>query len=268
MKKITSHIKKIIRNIFFYPNNLEIIAVDHYGYKIYTPKTTTGLKLKHSHYEKNEFNYLMNELKSEDICIDIGANIGAFSLFFASKCRKVISFEPIRFNCKLLELSSSINFVENIQIENSILSDINGECKFLVANETGLSGIISEDINNHKRYLKKTYNNFIEEIITMKSRTLDSFNIDKVDIIKIDVEGAELKVIKGAIKTLLRCKPRLLIIECEEKSLNLYKNSLDELINKLKVLNYYPYYLIAGNLKPFDLNIKNNSENLFFLKNV
>ena len=266
MKKLKSFLKKVIRKIFFYPNNLELTAVNHYGCKIYTQKTTTGLKLQYGSYEKDEFNFFLKELKPSDFCIDIGANIGAFSIFFAKKSFKVTSFEPISFNCKLLALSSNLNSINNIQIENTIISDFNGECKFLIANESGLSGIISDDIENHKEYLKKTYNDFAKEIITIKSRTLDSFDIERVDIMKIDVEGAELKVIKGATNTLLRCKPRILMIECEDKTLKLYKNSLKELVNHLKNINYYPYLLISGELYPFDINYKNKAENLFFLR--
>lgn len=266
MEKLKSNIKKLIRKVFFYPNYNKLIAINHYGCKLYTPKTSTGLKLKYGLYEKNEFKFLMKELKSSDICIDIGANIGAYSLFFAKNCRKVISFEPISFNCKLLELSANLNFLENIKLKNVSISDFDGECEFLVANETGLSGIISEDIHKHKNYLKKTYNDFIKKIIITKSKTLDSFKFKKVDVIKIDVEGAELKVIKGAFQTLLRCKPRLLMIECEDKSLKLYKNSLEELINQLKDLNYHPHILINDKLKSF--NFENNAENLFFIPNI
>lgn len=266
MQKIKFNIKKFIRKLFFYPNYHKLIAVNHYGIKLYTPKTSTGLKLQYGLYEKNEFKFLTKQLKSSDICIDVGANIGAYSLFFAKNCRKVISFEPITFNCKLLELSANINFIKNIKLKNVSISDFEGECKFLVANETGLSGIISEDIYKHKNYLKETYNDFVKKIITIKSKTIDSFNIKKVDIIKIDVEGAELKVVKGASKTLLRCRPRILMIECEDKSLRLYRDSLEELINELKDLNYHPNVLINNKLKPF--NNKNNAENLFFTPKI
>ena len=55
------------------------------------------------------------------------------------------------------------------------------------------------------------------------------------------------------------------MIECEDKSLQLYKNSLKELVNYLKNINYYPHALTEGELKPFDINFKNKAENLFFL---
>ena len=76
----------------------------------------------------------------------------------------------------------------------------------------------------------------------INSRTLDSFNLENIALIKIDVQELGKKVLKGAEETLKRCKP-LLIIEFENHQLLKTNTSVEELIAYIKQLDYYIFYL-------------------------
>ena len=78
-----------------------------------------------------------------------------------------------------------------------------------------------------------------DEVI-VKTKTLDSFNLPKVDFMKIDVEGYEAQVLSGAKETITKWKPKI-YIEIWEKNVDIISKILDEMgysITKMSGLNY------------------------------
>lgn len=135
---------------------------------------------------------------------DVGACIGEYTKYFKgfSSDSKVYSFEANPNNYgNILYLND-----DNCVIENLAISDKNGYETLFSEDERG-GQHMSSIIENNKHGIK--YNTSYE----VKSCTLDSyFSNIKVDCIKIDVEGAEGKVIKGGIETIKKCE--FCIIEC------------------------------------------------------
>lgn len=151
---------------------------------------------------------LVDISRPDDIMIDAGANIGLISLPLSFYFQRIIAFEPIPETYKYLEKNIIHNNITNIDAYNSALGDRLGNIgmKFQGSDtrerDSGHS-VVTENIYN----LDKP----IIPDVTVPITTLDSFAFPKVDIIKIDVEGYEPFVLKGAIKTIERCKPKLLI---------------------------------------------------------
>lgn len=79
---------------------------------------------------------------------------------------------------------------------------------------------------------------------TVSVKTIDEYNYNDVDLIKIDVEGAEYSVIEGAINTIKCCKP-LLIVEIEQRHISQPIENVFELITNLE---YVGYFLLEGEL--------------------
>lgn len=146
--------------------------------------------------------------KSRIHAIDVGANIGFMTAYFGSKWKTVTAFEPtptifkcLKENCKK----------QNIILQNLAVSDVEGELLFAINGKSEINQVISD-----KKYLKKHWSS-----LTVPSITLDSLNIKNVDIIKIDVEGHELSVIKGAEQLIKKNKPLIVIeISFENKILD------------------------------------------------
>jgi FkbM family methyltransferase len=146
--------------------------------------------------------------KDRNHALDIGANIGFMTAYFGSKWKKVTSFEPTpsTFDCLKKNCSRS-----NIVLKNLALSDLEGELLFAVGGKSEINQIISD-----KKYLKKHWSSII-----VPAASLDSLNLQEVDVIKIDVEGHELSVIKGAEKTIKQSRPLIIIeISFENKILD------------------------------------------------
>ena len=147
-------------------------------------------------YEKNYIDWSVNTFsdKNKEV-IDIGAHIGMYTVEFAKKCKRVHSFEcsPKSFNylCANIALRQC-DYVVNKY--NVALSDKEGITPYYIRDKydgggNGISSIPNDVING-------------VPTINVVTKTLDSFNLTNINFIKIDVEGHEESVLRGAVKTL------------------------------------------------------------------
>jgi FkbM family methyltransferase len=128
---------------------------------------------------------------------DIGANIGNHTLYFSKFCQaaSVISFEPQQEAFAILEKNIALNECKNVVAYNWAMG----------SNETMAS--ISFDLASSKGGSRVEVDTESGDIAM---KTIDGLNLE-VDFIKIDVEGFEAEVLKGAQETLKRCSPVLWI---------------------------------------------------------
>jgi FkbM family methyltransferase len=176
---------------------------------------------------------LYSLIKENYTCFDIGANIGETTLNFAKLAvnGKIYSFEPVPFLFQRLKTNVELNNFQNISLNNLAISDKQEELFFENPNNNNSSGI---SLNKEKSASSSI----------VHSTTIDSFvsenNIEKIDFMKIDVEGFENFVINGGTETLKKMKP-VLFIEIDNK--NLYKNNSSEKILLTQLQNEFGYTL-------------------------
>jgi len=138
------------------------------------------------------------EPAKEDIVIDAGACMGDTALFFEKYCGKqgtIYAFEPFESNFKVLGENIKRNNLKNIFAVKEGFMDMEG---FL--SMSGASGQASVRDNGNYKIKVTTIDKFVERN-----------NLSKVDFIKMDIEGAELKALKGGKNTIKRFKPKLAI---------------------------------------------------------
>ena len=144
--------------------------------------------------------YMLRELRPNSVVVDVGANIGLVSILSSKRfgAKKVISYEPCSDNFRLLKKNVEENHCHNVFLNNVAVSDQEGQIKL------HLHGPGTHSINEKRP--AKHYE-------TVRMTTLDKSLASErsIDFLKIDVEGAELAVLKGATKTLK--KTRRLIME-------------------------------------------------------
>jgi FkbM family methyltransferase len=124
--------------------------------------------------------------------VDVGANKGDYSLLSAYLMKdkgKIFAIEPVPENCYWLKKSIKANNFKSIKVCEIALSDKNGKAKLY------LDKIISGGAS-----LKKFDGS--EEVLNIRVQKMDDLIKNKVDVIKIDVQGTELNVLKGARKTM------------------------------------------------------------------
>ena len=151
--------------------------------------------------EKKIFNFLKNNILQNAIIIDVGAHKGESIKFYSDnfKIKKIYSFEP---NKKIFEIIKKKKF-NNTEIFNLGLGDKN-ETKYLNIYKDTFSSSFNP-IDRSSNYFKKkkifsfddyAENKVISKVITL-SNFMDNYNISKVDLLKIDTEGYEFRVLQG-----------------------------------------------------------------------
>ncbi len=141
--------------------------------------------------------------KKADIIIDCGAYVGCFTII-ASKLvgshGKVIALEPDATSYRKLLANIELNKLTNVSAINKGVFDIVGKKKFFARTSRGSSFIFTND-----HLPSKDVN-----VITIDSLSKE-LKLDKLDFVKMDVEGAELFVLRGSKQTLKKLKPNFAI---------------------------------------------------------
>jgi FkbM family methyltransferase len=132
------------------------------------------------------------------VFFDIGSNYGGYSyITLLNPNLKVEAFEPNPSVALNFSKIVDINSIPNVNVNSFGLSDTDRTCALHVVNPNNI-GAASIKVNKDGECVFKP---------------LDSLNIQKMDIVKIDVEGHELEVLEGAKETIKRCKPIFIQIE-------------------------------------------------------
>jgi FkbM family methyltransferase len=140
--------------------------------------------------------------RKNPIIIDVGAHIGVYSIKNALKFPegKVIAIEPEKNNYNALTLNKRLNMLQNLLPYNLALSDKSGKLKlYLDELGSGQHSIIAKT-DNFEEVKTKTMDDFIKDI-----------KLKNIDLIKIDVEGAEYKVLQGAKGIIKKYYPTFVI---------------------------------------------------------
>jgi len=149
-------------------------------------------------------------VEAGDIVFDVGAYFGFFSYYAIQKSAKeVYAFEPNPYVFEILKKHAEM-WSDKIKPYQLALSEKNGEADLFISEELGAASTMLE--NREKSILKfHKYNKKVK----VKTMTLDSFvkeyNVERVDFIRIDAEGSEREIIKGAKETIKRFKPKMAI---------------------------------------------------------
>ena len=165
----------------------EFVIID--GDKIFLDEKDSLLLSINKIYEKNETNFVKDSVNKGDVVIDIGANIGYYTLMFAKlvgDTGKIYSFEPDPRNFLILEKNIQINGYNNVILEKKAVSNKLGKSTLYVNENSAGSSM-------HKP------NNVVNQIY-VDLITLDNYfevNTITPDFIKIDIEGYELNALKG-----------------------------------------------------------------------
>ena len=157
------------------------------------------------YYEDHMIDFYKELLKEDSVCIDAGANIGMISMYMSLFTKgKIYSFEPTVEVFDALQKNIEANNL-NVQAFNVALGDKNGEYDFIHASTfNGANAFFVENPDRPKFDSNTT-------IIKTKAIRIDDFvkehNIDKLDVLKMDVEGFEILIVKGAEETIKRFDP-------------------------------------------------------------
>lgn len=172
--------------------------------------------------------------KPGEIVIDVGAHIGLYTLRAARDVGakgKVIAVEPDPQSFLILKENIATNHLENVIVVNAALSDTSGQKPFYAATDPSLSGF---QLQPEAR---------IREVKNIRTMTLDELlqgsGVTRVDWMKIDVEGAELKVLEGGKRFLQNAKNLKIIVESSDSQAMAYLKNLGFQTRRLGEIYYF-----------------------------
>lgn len=189
-------------------------------------------------YEPNEFCLLSRILKPGMLFVDVGANIGLYTLFAArhvTEQGRVIAIEPSNREMAILRNNVVGNALRNVTLFPVALSDHAAEVDLLVA-PTRHAG--------HNTLGAFGYNTPLDHRERISTVRLDDLvetqHLKHVDIIKMDIEGAELAALHGGSETLRKHQP-VLLLELSDRALNHQKATSADVLDLLAAHGYRVY---------------------------
>jgi FkbM family methyltransferase len=200
------------------------------------PKLVHARRIRRLSDREKEIKLLPRLCSEAKIAVDVGGNLGLYVHHFQRLCKSVIVFEPI----PALQYHLKQQY-RDIRVEGVALSDAPGQTQLRMP------------AGNYSWATIATTNNL--ELadpdagltsIEVPVRTLDSYNLDNVGVLKIDVEGHEEQVLRGAIGLLSREKPNI-IVEVEERH---NPGSVKRVSDFLSGLGYDGFYFYQETLTP------------------
>ena len=196
-----------------------------------------------------------NEIKSGMTIFDVGANIGYISFIAAKICDNnghVIAFEPGVESLELMKKSLELNPYKNIEIINKAVAEKTKKGKLFLSPDANVDNKINDD-GVEKRQYEDIEITSIDDFISMKNVV--------PDFVKIDVQGAEFLVFNGMEKLLQKKNPLKIVAEFSPRKHKEELTKLVNLLNKLKKLGFYAYYLKEPR-KPIDVKSQSDYEKL------
>lgn len=200
-----SFIRKLV--IFFLPNNYVLKSRLKDGSVIRGQNKAgyggRGVYIKRETIEP-EINLLNSIVKDGDIVLDIGANVGVYTVVMAKiigDSGLVIAFEPFPIIASMNLRNVLENDLNNVRLRVSCVSDFNGNQDFWMKNNKPNSFTLLETPGS------SCFNSKVTSIDTI----FHEEGIGKIDFIKIDAEGVENKIIRGAQNVIQKCSPIFLV---------------------------------------------------------
>ncbi|MFZ1988154.1 MAG: FkbM family methyltransferase [Alphaproteobacteria bacterium] len=205
--------------------------------------------LKAWHSGERELRLLSMLCRPDANAIDVGANCGIFAFYLRKYSARVFAIEP---NSEWASFIRSA--LPDVCVIEAAASDHMGEALLRIPVEAGTEGMATvEPANPLHRVASRS--------LAVPMMTLDSLNLSNVGFIKIDVEGHELAALQGAVSTIERDHPNLLI-EAEERH---RPNAVRSVADFLLVRGYKGLFLTEGSVIPierFDPSVHQNVANL------
>jgi FkbM family methyltransferase len=143
----------------------------------------------------------LSTLHAPEVFADVGAHIGIHSLVAARVGARVVAFEPAPDSAARLRAAAA---------ENGLAVEV---VEAALGKEEGEIGLFADPRYDRADAGVRSLAGSGPQVATARATTLDACGLDRLDVLKVDVEGAEAAVLEGARDTLTRLRPRAVIVE-------------------------------------------------------
>lgn len=176
------------------------------NFHLYDDCLICNIVKKNKIYEEFLHKIFEKYVNNNSVVIEGGCHIGLHSVKLSKLCKQLYCFEPLDTSFELLSKNLKENKCNNVKTFNKALSNNNYKIKFnwITSNNPGGSGLDNNPMGN----IMPTSTNKETECIT-----IDNLKLNKLDFIKLDIEGYEPLALEGALNTIKKYKP-IIVLEC------------------------------------------------------
>lgn len=174
------------------------------GYRMYVDTTDdlVGAVIARGAFEPHVTQAITNTLRPGDTFLDLGANIGYFSLLASSlvgPTGHVVGFEARPDNVSLARLSIRENGFRNVTLHNLAVAEQDSQLKMYAPDHTSLSQVVDRSVEG------------AEHFVVIQAVALDDAlaGLPRLDVVKMDIDGGELRAVRGMRGVLRRHRPKL-----------------------------------------------------------
>ena len=233
--------------------NLQTDYAEVFGNKLILNEKGLALSISHyGTYEELESKIMEEKIEMGNIVVDVGANIGLHTLNMArivGNAGQVFAFEPDPSNFEILKKNAKINNYKNIILEQKAVGDKHGRTTLYQSDHPGKHRIFPQTDQAKSQ---------VQVELTNLDNYFDSDMIDKINFIKIDVEGLEFSVLKGMKNILKNSKKIKILFEF------MPENTMEAGFTPIELLNYltsndFKLYCMDNKTKKL-LYVSNNEE--------
>lgn len=183
---------------------LDIQVIPGVKIRCYPDSYSSAAALYCGLYDYNDMNFLLRYLQPQDSFLDIGANVGIYTLLAASKIKSgaIYSFEVLPKNYARLEENLKLNQFNQVKTYAVAISDSTGTIALNLADGDCKASVIAKASDNTILVPTDTLDNLIQEEF-----------LPNLTLAKMDIEGAEILAFKGAASLLKQQRPLVWILE-------------------------------------------------------
>jgi FkbM family methyltransferase len=213
-------------------------------------------RLQAGPYQKQNLLHLRHLCPKPRTVLDIGMNIGMNTIEYATFAEKVVGFEPVPTTYQIAIDNIALNIQHQdptkgwfndgngwasllptgqIQTENVALGPVAGSAEMHIKKNDGHNRVSNDGYSTPTGKTVKANTGY--QRVSVPQHTLDSYHFENVDIIKIDVEGYELEVLKGADQTIATNRP-IVQVECVETQPRAFGSKIQDLFDYFNSRNY------------------------------
>ena len=193
------------------------------GILIEAPENNTLIEMTNEIFNENVYTPSDFQIETDDIVLDIGANIGIFTLYAATKTQGTIyAFEPFPENVEFLNKNIEVNGFHNVIVQNLAVNDKIGTEKLFLSEISG--GHLLFDHN-----IKGEINNYVEILTTTLDHIVEENSIEQIDFLKLDCEGSEGQILMSTSKNPFK-KIRKIAMEFHDNVSMLNHNEIFKLL--------------------------------------
>jgi FkbM family methyltransferase len=198
--------------------------------------------LYHGAFDIHDVRALLAPLGPGSVFFDLGSYFGYYSLLATQRGATAYAFEALGENFALLDKHRTLNHATNLHAYHNALSDTEGEAQFARPDQD----------NRGRGHLATEGDHGAVERVPMIP--LDTFvareGIQRLDALKLDVEGAEIRVFRGARETLRRFHP-LMLVELNPPCLARFGATEADLLAEIRTHGYSIFRIERGGLRPY-----------------